>query len=78
MIGFRVDLYDGADKMAEVQRPAMAFALLEFCREPRVMCKGRVLYNVTTDGPVASIREWSKIVAPRYNEVRYGKQEVAV
>jgi hypothetical protein len=77
MLGFRVDVYDGKDKIAEVQRPVMAFGLLEYAHQPRVMCKGKVLYNVVTDGPVADINQWARIIAPRYNEIRFGTTEAA-
>lgn len=77
MLGFRVDVYDGNDKVAEVRTPAMAFGLLAFAHKPRVVCKGRVLYNVVTDGPVQDINQYAAIIAPRYNEIRFGT-EVAV
>ena len=77
MLGFRVDVYDGAIKVAEVRTPAMAFGLLAYTKEPRLMVKGRVLYNVATDGPVQDINQYAAIIAPRWNEIRFGA-EVAV
>ena len=77
MLGFRVDVYDGTTKVAEVRTPAMAFGLLAYTKEPRLMVKGRVLYNAATDGFVNDINQYAAIIAPRWNNMRFGA-EVAV
>jgi len=74
MIGFRVDVYDGTNKVAEVRTPAMAFGLLAHTKEPRLMVQGRVLYNAATDGIVSDINEYAAIIAPRWNEMRFGTE----
>ena len=75
MTGFRVDLYDGKEKIAELRRPSMAFDLLAYTHQPRVMFKGRVLYSLANDGPVSDINQWARIIAPRWNEIRFGTVE---
>lgn len=80
MIGRRVDVYHGTEKVAEVRTPAMAFALLSMLvKHPvRVLCQGRVIYNSATDGHVADINAYAHIVAPRFNVARSGSASAAM
>lgn len=78
MLGFRIEMFSGDKKVAEVRTPAMAFALVPLVRDAKVMCMGKVLYNAKTDGEVKDVTAWARIVAPRYNAARFGDQQMVV